>query len=157
MCGSRCTSCAPSESRARNRSSGGFVLVNPRRGGVLCDAAGLHAVEPHAPEAETDDRPRRLGHEAFAPLLAREDVAQLAAGVLGRVACVYAAGADERAAVLEDDAPAAEVAPLVALRREAEEALGVLYRAVGSHRTLLDRNTISFRATPTSDGEPLEL
>jgi len=62
-------------------------------------------------------------HEPFTPVLAREDVAQLGVGVLGCVVHVHTAGADERATVLEDDAPAAQVSPLVALHREAQERL----------------------------------
>jgi broad specificity phosphatase PhoE len=76
---------------------------------VLGDAAGLHAVQAHALEAKADDSPRRLWHEALSPVLAGEDVAQLGARVLGRVAHVHAAGADERAVVFEDYPPAAEV------------------------------------------------
>src|SRR3712207_9021264 len=58
-------------------------------------------------KAEADYRPRGLWHEALPPVLAREDVAQLGAGVLGRVAGVQAAGPDEHAAILEEKAPAA--------------------------------------------------
>jgi len=88
-------------------------------------------------EAEADDRPHRLEHEPFPPVLAGEDVAQLGAGVLWRVAHVHAAGADERAAALEDYAPAAEFSPLgvlhqgVGLPEDVARNLGV--RGVGEH------------------------
>ena len=88
-----------------------MISMTRAEGRVLGDAADLHMVQPHPLEAEADDSPRRFRHETLSPVLAGEDVAQLGARVLGRVAHVHAAGADKRAVVFEDYPPAAE-APL---------------------------------------------
>jgi hypothetical protein len=85
-------------------------------------------------------------------VLPGENVAQLGTRVLGRVADIHAAGADERATVFEDDPPAAEVPlsyPRAAWWRKPSESSTERWV---SQRTLPGCNTIPFRATVGSDG-----
>ena len=73
--------------------------------------------------------------------------------MLGRVADVQTEGADERAAILEEDGPATEVSAPRVLGREAQRKDSMV-SSIGrwvSQRSLTERNTIPLCATLASD------
>src|ERR671911_2235922 len=88
------------------------LLHDPRRGGILGDAASLDAVQVHLVEAERDHGAHSLGHEAPAPVVPGECVAELGPGVM-RLQGDDAARADEAVVTLVDDSPLRLTAALV--------------------------------------------